>query len=98
LRAFADPWEATRKAAGVEDLHGHGLRGASVTMLVQSRLQPRGNRRRDRAHPAPHAGDLDTHLARTSTMADSAIAKLENVLETELANQTAKREAQSDAK
>jgi hypothetical protein len=36
--------------------------------------------------------------SKAPTMVDSAIAKLENVLETEFAKQTAKREAQSDAK
>ena len=41
---------------------------------------------------------LDKYLARTSTMADSAIAKLENVLETDFAKRDAKRETMNDAK
>jgi hypothetical protein len=41
---------------------------------------------------------LDKVLARTNHMADSAITKFENVLETNLAKRSAKREVQNDAK
>lgn len=41
---------------------------------------------------------LDRYLARTSTMADNAIAKLENVLATDFATQTEKQEASNEAK
>jgi len=41
---------------------------------------------------------LDRYPARTSTMADNAIAKLENVLATDFAKQTEKQEASNEAK
>lgn len=97
-RYFADQWEATCKAAGIEDLHFHDLRGTTVTMLFQAGCNL-GEIVAVTGHTLRRAQEiLDKYLARTSTMADSAIAKLENVLETEFAKQTAKREAQSDAK
>ncbi|MCB1445427.1 MAG: hypothetical protein KDJ87_06390 [Rhizobiaceae bacterium] len=41
---------------------------------------------------------LDKYLARTSTMADNAIAKFENVLETDFAKRPAKQEASNEGK
>lgn len=41
---------------------------------------------------------LDRYLARTSTMADNAIAKFENVLETDFAKRGAKQEVLKQAK
>ncbi len=41
---------------------------------------------------------LDKYLARTSAMAESAIAKLENVLETDSQKRPAKREASNAGK
>ena len=41
---------------------------------------------------------LDKYLARTSQLAESAIAKFENVLETDFAKRSAKRSGQSDVK
>ncbi len=41
---------------------------------------------------------LDKSLARTSRMADNAIAKFENVLETDFAKHTAKQDRQDHAK
>jgi hypothetical protein len=41
---------------------------------------------------------LEKYLARTSKLAESAIAKFENVLETDFAKRPAKREGALDAK
>lgn len=82
------PWEATGKAAGMEDLHVHDLRETTVTMPPQA-----GPNLAEivavTGPPAPRAGDSRQASRRTRTMADSAIAKLENGLETEFARQTA---------
>lgn len=97
-RYFADQWEKTRKAAGIEDLHFHDIRGTTVTMLFQAGCSL-GEIVSVTGHSLRRAQDiLDRYLARTSTMADSAIAKFENVLKTDFAKQPAKREAENDAK
>lgn len=97
-RYFADQWEATCKAAGITDLHFHDLRGTTVTMLFQAGCNL-GEIVSITGHSLRRAQEiLDKYLARTSTMADSAIAKLENVLETDFAKRTAKHEVQTDAK
>ncbi|MDQ0512704.1 tyrosine-type recombinase/integrase [Ancylobacter amanitiformis] len=97
-RYFAEQWEATCKAAGIDDLHFHDLRGTTVTMLFQAGCNL-GEIVAVTGHSLRRAQEiLDRYLARTSTMADNAIAKLENVLETEFAKRTANREVQTDVK
>ena len=89
-RYFADQWEDTCKAAGVTDLHFHDIRGTTVTMLAEAGctlpeiVSITG-------HTLRRAQDiLDKYLARTSKLAASAIAKFENVMETDSAKRVAK--------
>lgn len=97
-RYFAELWEKTCAAAGITDLHFHDLRGTTVTMLFQAGCNL-GEIVAITGHSLRRAQEiLDKYLARTSTMADSAIAKFENVLETDFAKRTAKQEGQTDAK
>lgn len=97
-RYFANQWEKTCREAGIEDLHFHDIRGTTVTMLFQAGCNL-GEIVSITGHSLRRAQDiLDKYLARTSTMADNAIAKLENVLETDFAKRTAKQEDQEHAK
>nr|WP_281397193.1 tyrosine-type recombinase/integrase [Kaustia mangrovi] len=97
-RYFANQWEATCKAAGIADLHFHDIRGTTVTMLFQAGCSL-GEIVSVTGHSLRRAQDiLDKYLARTSTMADSAIAKMENVLETDFAKRSAKRGGEKPAK
>jgi integrase len=97
-RYFAEQWENTCKAAGIVDLHFHDIRGTTVTMLAQAGctlpeiVSITG-------HSLRRAQDiLDKYLARTSKLAESAIAKFENVIETDFAKRPAKRGGHTDAK
>jgi integrase len=97
-RYFADQWEATCKAAGIENLHFHDIRGTTVTMRAEAGctlpeiVSITG-------HTLRRAQDiLDKYLARTSKLAESAIAKFENVVETDFAKRPAKRSSASSAK
>lgn len=97
-RYFADQWEKTCKATGITDLHCHDIRGTTVTMLFQAGCNL-GEIVSIAGHSLRRAQEiLDRYLARTSTMADNAIAKLENVLATDFATQTEKQEASNEAK
>lgn len=97
-RYFADQWEKTCKAAGIENLHFHDIRGTTVTMLFRGGCDV-AKVASITGHSLRRAQDiLDKYLARTGDMAESAIAKLENVLETDFAKQTAKREVANHAK
>jgi integrase len=97
-RYFADQWEETCKAAGIADLHFHDIRGTTVTMLFQAGCNL-GEIVSITGHTLRRAQDiLDKYLARTSKMADSGIAKFENVLETDFAKRPAKRDGEIDAK
>ena len=89
-RYFAEHWEATCKAAGIVDLHFHDIRGTTVTMLAEAGctlpeiVTVTG-------HSLRRAQDiLEKYLARTSKLAESAIAKFENVIETDFAKRRAK--------
>ena len=89
-RYFAEQWEYTCKAAGIDDLHFHDIRGTTVTMLAQAGctlpeiVAITG-------HSLRRAQDiLEKYLARTSRLAESAIAKFENVIETDFAKRPAK--------
>jgi integrase len=98
-RYFAEQWENTCRAAGIVDLHFHDLRGTTVTMLAEAGctlpeiVSITGHSLR-RAQEI-----LDRYLARTSKLAESAIAKFEkNVVETDFAKRPAKRGGQGEAK
>jgi integrase len=89
-RYFAEQWEGTCKVAGIEDLHFHDIRGTTVTMLAEAGctlpeiVSITG-------HTLRRAQDiLDKYLARTSRLAESAIAKFENVVKTDFAKRPAK--------
>ncbi len=97
-RYFAEQWENTCKAAGIADLHFHDIRGTTVTMLAEAGctlpeiVSVTG-------HTLRRAQDiLDKYLARTSRLAESAIAKFENVMETDSAKRPAKWSGQQAAK
>lgn len=97
-RYFAELWEKTCTDAGITDLHFHDIRGTTVTMLFQAGCNL-GEIVSVTGHSLRRAQEiLDKYLARTSTMADNAIAKLENVLETDFAKRPAKRDGQNEAK
>jgi integrase len=89
-RYFQEQWEAACNAAGIADLHFHDIRGTTVTMLAEAGctlpeiVSITG-------HSLRSAQDiLERYLARTSKLAETAIAKFENVLETDFAKQAAK--------
>jgi integrase len=89
-RYFADQWEVSSKAAGIIGLHFHDIRGTTVTMLAEAGctlpeiVAITG-------HSLRSAQDiLERYLARTSRLAESAIAKFENVIETDFAKRAAK--------
>jgi integrase len=95
-RYFATRWAAVCEAAKITvdgeektlasvGLHFHDLRGTAVTMLFAGGCNV-GEVASVTGHSLKRAQEiLDKYLARTSTMADNAIAKFENVLETDSA-------------
>ncbi|MGB7180135.1 MAG: tyrosine-type recombinase/integrase [Xanthobacteraceae bacterium] len=90
-RYLARLWEETRKLAGLpDDLHFHDIRGTTVTMLAEAKCTL-PEIAAITGHSLRRAQDiLDKYLARTSRLAESAIAKFENVLETNSAKRAAK--------
>ena len=97
-RYFAEQWEETCKAAGITDLHFHDIRGTTVTMLFRAGCGI-GEIVTITGHSLRRAQEiLDKYLARTSQLAESAIAKFENVLETDFAKRPAKCAGAVDAK
>jgi integrase len=90
-RYFAQQWDDACKAAGITDLHFHDLRGTTVTMLFRAGCNI-GEIVTITGHSLRRGQDiLDKYLARTSQLAESAVAKFENVLETDFAKRPAKR-------
>jgi hypothetical protein len=82
----------------IADLHFHDIRGTTVTMLFQAGCNL-GEIVAVTGHSLRRAQEiLDKYLARTSTMADNAIAKFKNVLETDFAKRPAKQEIEKPAK
>jgi integrase len=80
-RYFAEQWEKATKAAKIEGLHFHDLRGTAVTMLAEA-----GATGPEIAsltgHSLKHAESiLERYLSRTKPLADAAIFKLENRLQ-----------------
>lgn len=97
-RYLAEQWAETQRTAAIDDLHFHDLRGTTVTMLFEAGCNL-GEIASVTGHSLRRAQDiLDRYLARTSKLADSAIAKFENVLETDFAKQLAKRGISNEAK
>lgn len=91
-RYFAQQWEEICKAAGLFalGLHFHDIRGTTVTMLAEAGctlpeiVSITG-------HSLRRAQDiLEKYLSRTSKLAERAIAKFENVIETDFAKRPAK--------
>lgn len=83
-RYFARQWDEAFKASGiVDDLHFHDLRGTAVTMLFEAGCTV-AETASITGHTLRTAQEiLDRYLARTSTLADSAIAKLEGRMKAE---------------
>jgi integrase len=89
-RYFAEQWESTCKAAGIAGLHFHDIRATTVTMLAEAGCSV-PEIVTITGHSMRRAQEiLDKYLARTSRLAESAIAKFENVIETDFAKRTAK--------
>jgi integrase len=89
-RYFADQWEKTCRAAGIVDLHFHDIRGTTVTLLAEAGCTV-PEIVTITGHSLRRAQEiLDKYLARTSKLAESAIAKFENVMETDFAKHAAK--------
>jgi integrase len=90
-RYFAQQWETTCKTAGIVDLHFHDIRGTTVTMLAEAGCTV-PEIVAITGHSLRRAQEiLDRYLARTSKLAESAIAKFEkNVVKTNFAKQPAK--------
>jgi integrase len=90
-RYFAEKWEETCKLACIEELHFHDIRGTTVTLLAES-----GCTLPEIVSITGHSlrtaqTIIEKYLARTSKLAASAIAKFENVLDTDFAKRPAKR-------
>jgi integrase len=89
-RYFAQQWEKTCRAAGIVNLHFHDIRGTTVTLLAEAGCTV-PEIAAITGHSLRRAQEiLDKYLARTSKLAESAIAKFENVMETDFAKQAAK--------
>jgi integrase len=89
-RYFAAQWERTCVAAGIVDLHFHDIRGTTVTLLAEAGCTV-PEIAAITGHSLRSAQDIpDKYLARTGKLADSAIAKFENILETDFAKRSAK--------
>lgn len=76
-RWFAENWQAASEKAKITDLHFHDLRGTAVTMLAEAGCTV-PEIAAVTGHTLTHAQRiLDLYLARTRTLADAAIFKLE---------------------
>lgn len=85
-RYFKAQWEQTTKAAGIDRLHFHDLRGTAVTMLAEA-----GCTSPQIAAITGHSlrtvdSILDRYLARTRALATGAITLFENASSTDFAN------------
>jgi integrase len=80
-RYFNDHWYETSVAAGIADLHFHDLRGTAITMLAEAGCSPL-EIAAITGHTFKHVTHvLETYLSRTRRLADAAIIKLENRLQ-----------------
>lgn len=83
-------FRATRDAAKITGLHFHDIRGTTVTMLFEAGCTV-AEAASITGHSLRGAQEiLDRYLARTATLATSAIFKLENRMNTERAKRSAK--------
>ena len=74
---FRHKWIAAAKAAGIKELHFHDLRGTAVTLLAEAGATV-PEIAAITGHKLEYVGRiLETYLARTGTLSNSAIAKLE---------------------
>jgi integrase len=74
---FRAPWRHASRNAGILDLHFHDLRGTAVTRLSEAECTPQ-QIARFTGHALRDVGTiLDRYLARTDTLALTALAKLE---------------------
>ncbi len=85
-RYFAELWERATKAAGIEGLHFHDLRGTAVTMLSEAGSNPQQIATITGHSLKTVTVILDRYLARTRALADQAIFNWENSPRTEFAN------------
>ena len=97
-RYFAAQWDAAAKAAGITNLHFHDLRGTAITMLAEA-----GCTVPEIAAISGHTlrsveSILERYLARTRTLADGAISKLENASRTKSVNRPVNPKDDEDAK
>ena len=89
-RYLAEQWERTCAAAGISDLHFHDVRGTTVTLLAEAECTV-PQIAAITGHTLRSAQDiLDRYMARTRKLAETAIAKFENVIETDFAKRAAK--------
>ncbi len=76
-RYFNERWTEVVKKAGITDLHFHDLRGTAVTMLAEAGCTV-PEIAAVTGHTLKHVTHiLETYLARTKSLADSAIVKLD---------------------
>jgi len=88
-RYFARLWKEPCKAAGIADLHFHDIRGTTVTMLAEAGFTV-PEIASITGHTLRSAQEiLQKYLARTSKLAETVIAKFENVIETDFAKRVA---------
>lgn len=85
-RYFAEEWEKATRAAGIEDLHFHDIRGTAVTMLAEA-----GSTVPMIAAITGHSlktvnSILEKYLARTRALAEQAIINFQNAQATKFAN------------
>jgi integrase len=86
-RYFKAQWEAASKAAGIEGLHFHDLRGTAITMLAQASCTvPEIAAITGHSLKSVHS-ILEKYLARTGALASAGIEKFENATSTDFANQ-----------
>ena len=74
---FRDAWRKSSRKAGITDLHFHDLRGTAVTRLSEAGCTPQEIARFTGHALRDVAAILDRYLARTDTLALTALAKLE---------------------
>lgn len=85
-RYFAEQWDQACKAAGITDLHFHDLRGTAVTMLAEAGCDvPEIASITGHSLKSVHT-ILEKYLARTRSLAKSAMTKFENASSTDFAN------------
>lgn len=87
-RYFKAQWDATTKAAGLDEsgLHFHDLRGTAVTLLSEAGSTPQQIATITGHSLKTVTTILDRYLARTRAMAEEAVALFENAKSTRFAN------------